>query len=143
LKEGGALLLFASGGIDPDPAHMPGSEEAIDCWSQSLDLFIRRVPNTQVLISMVSGILTPKYIRHPLTRFRKLRPDKQRISEFLQVMNQMLNPGQLIQKPRISFAMPFTVSGLPNLRDHPMFSMDQLRNQAKNLLQDHLKCSLG
>jgi hypothetical protein len=137
LKAGGALLLFASGGIDPDPAHMPGSEAAIQCWSRSLEIFTRLVPDTQVLISMVSGILTPKYIHHPLTHLRKLRPDKQRISEFLQVMNQMLRPGNYIQRPQVSFTMPFSGSRPHGFPEQP-FSMEYLKDQARQLLKDHL-----
>ncbi len=137
LKSGGALLLFASGGIDPDPAHMPGSEEAIDRWSRSLEFFLRLVPETQVLLGMISGILTPKYIRHPLTHLRKLRPDKQRISEFLQVMNQMLNPGKYLQKPQLSFAMPFAGSRRMEYLNQPS-SIEQLIDHGRKLLQDHL-----
>lgn len=142
LKAGGALLLFASGGIDPDPAHMPGSEASIQGWSRSLEIFTRLVPDTQVIISMVSGILTPKYIHHPLTHFRKLRPDKQRISEFLQVMNQMLRPGNYVQKPQLSFAMPFAGSSLQGSLGRP-FSMDHLIDQANQLLKDHVNQSIG
>lgn len=137
LKAGGALLLFASGGIDPDPAHMSGSEAAIQRWSRSLEIFTRLVPDTQVLISMVSGILTPKYIHHPLTHLRKLRPDKQRISEFLQVMNQMLHPGGYVQQPQVSFAMPFAGSPRLGMPKQP-FSMEQILDQARQLLKDHL-----
>jgi hypothetical protein len=142
LKAGGALLVFASGGIDPDPAHMADSEAAIKRWSRSLEIFTRLVPDTQVLISVVSGILTPKYIHHPLTHLRKLRPDKQRISEFLQVMNQMLRPGNYVQQPQVSFAMPFAGSSLQGSPGHP-FSMEYLQDQARRLLKDHLNQLVG
>jgi len=106
LKDGGAILIFGSGRIDPDPACMDGASEGLNTWSRSIEFFLKRVPQTQVLLSIVSGILEPKYIKHFLTRLRKERSDKQRISEFLQVMRQLLYPGKLLQYPRISFANP-------------------------------------
>jgi len=108
LKEGGSLLIFASGGIDPDPACMPGSEDELDKWSGSLELFLRRVPQTKLQIAMISGILSPKYVHHAFTRFRKKRRDKQRISEFFQVMRQMLSPGEFLSSPQLSFVSPLS-----------------------------------
>lgn len=137
LQIGGSILIFASGGIDPDPASMPGVEEEIKTWSRSLEIFLRRVPDTQVLISMISGILSPIYIHHPFTFFRKGRRDKQRISEFFQVIHQMLKPGQFLQTPRVSFRNAI----LPRKADtniYPKELMDSISNQALQLLQDHL-----
>ncbi len=108
LREGGALLLFASGGMDPDPASMPGAEDAICNWSGSLELFLRQVPQTLLEIAMISGILMPKYVRHIFTHFRRQRLDKQRISEFFQVIRQMASPGELLVSPSLSFAHPLS-----------------------------------
>ncbi len=108
LKNGGSLLLFASGGIDPDPACMPGSEKEIEKWSGSLELFLRRVPQTKLQITMISGILLPQYVHHTFTRFRKERRDKQRISEFFQIMRQMLAPGEFLSSPQLSFVNPLS-----------------------------------
>ena len=71
LKEGGALMIFAGGGISPDPEFVPGAEDEIRLWSRSLETFIRRVPHTQVLLTIISGILSPQFINHPFTVFRK------------------------------------------------------------------------
>ncbi len=108
LKDGGSLLLFASGGIDPDPACMPGSENEIEKWSGSLELFLRRVPQTKLQVTMISGILLPQYVHHTFTRFRKERRDKQRISEFFQIMRQMLSPGEFLSSPQLSFVNPLS-----------------------------------
>jgi len=117
LKEGGSLLLFASGGMDPDPACMPGSEEEINKWSGSLELFLRRVPQTKLQITMISGILSPKYVHHAFTRFRKERRDKQRISEFFQVIRQMISPGELLSTPQLSFVSPLSRADLNATKD--------------------------
>jgi hypothetical protein len=137
LKSGGALLLFASGRIDPDPASMPGAEHEFDCWSRSLEIFLRRVPNTSLLITIVSGILTPKYVNHFFTRFQKERPDKQRISEFFQVMNQMITPGKFHQLPSVSFSKPIPYRDLIGMKDTNHL-MNGVTKHAKSLLKSHL-----
>jgi len=108
LKNGGALLLFASGGIDPDPATMPGAKEDFKKWSNSLELFLRRVPQSKLQITMVSGILPPEFVNHAFTIFRKKRNDKQRISEFFLVIRQMLSPGEFLSSPQLSFSSPLS-----------------------------------
>ncbi len=108
LKSGGALLIFPSGGIDPDPACMPGAEEELGKWSRSVEIFLRRAPQTQLMLTIVSGVLSPTYIRHLFTRFRKERRDKQRISEFVQVIRQIVAPGQLLLSPTVTFSSPLT-----------------------------------
>ncbi len=47
LQNGGALLLFGTGLIDPDPAVYPGAEKEIENWSPSIDLFLRHVPECE------------------------------------------------------------------------------------------------
>lgn len=113
LKEGGALLVFARGSIDPDPAYMPEAWQELDLWSPSLGMFLKRVPHTRLSISLVSKILAPGFIKHPFTLFRKERIDKQRISEFFQVMQQVLKPGRVMVSPHLTFSPSLTLDDLP------------------------------
>ena len=117
LKDGGALLVFARGTMDPDPAFMPGSEEELTKWTSSLGLFLRKVPQAKLAISLVSGVLAQKYINHPATLFRNGRVNKQRLSEFFQVMNQLLFPGKLMVSPSLSFAPSLSLEELGNHKD--------------------------
>lgn len=112
LKNGGTLLVFARGTMDPDPAFMPGSEVELTRWTSSLGLFLRNVPQTKLAVSMISGVLSPKYINHPATLFRRGRVNKQRLSEFFQVMYQLLVPGKLMVSPNLSFGPPVTLDDL-------------------------------
>ncbi len=112
LREGGALLVFARGTIDPDPAYMPGTETELTRWSSSLGLMLRKVPESKLSIIMISGILDPRFIDHPLTILRRSRVDKQRISEFFQVICQLLTPGRIMVSPRLSFSAPVTLREL-------------------------------
>jgi len=117
LKEGGALLVFAHGSLDPDPAFMPGAEEELTHWTSSLGFFLRKVPQAKLAITLVSGVLAYKYVNHPATLFRKGRVNKQRLSEYFQVMNQLLVPGKLMVSPNLSFAPTLTLDDLGNCKD--------------------------
>lgn len=117
LKNGGALLVFARGTMDPDPAFMPGSKEELTHWTSSLGLFLRNVPQTRVAIALISGVLSPRYLNHPSTLFRQGRVNKQRLSEFFQVMYQLMAPGKLMVSPNLSFAPTLTLDDLGGGRD--------------------------
>ncbi len=106
LEDGGAVLLFPSGGLDPDPAVMPGALEELENWSPSLEVILRRVPSARVLITFVSGVLHPLWARSPLIRLRSGRRNQQRVAEFFQVIQQTLFAGQLLVSPSIRFARP-------------------------------------
>jgi len=112
LKNGGTLLVFARGTMDPDPAFMPGSEVELTRWTSSLGLFMRNVPQTKLSVSLISGVISPKFINHPATLFRRGRVNKQRLSEFFQVMYQLLIPGRIMVSPNLSFGSPVTLDDL-------------------------------
>ena len=82
---------------------MPGAETEIMAWSRSLEIFLRRAPQTEVLISIVSGVLAKKWVRHPLTRLRRERRDRQRLAEMLQVVIQLFKEQALEIKPYVTF----------------------------------------
>jgi hypothetical protein len=112
LVSGGSLLIFPSGHIDPDPAVLPGSHDALSEWSPSVELMLRRAPDTKVLVTMVSGVLAPDCVRNPLTRIRSRARDRQRLAEFIQVAYQLLFERQFHLCPRVSFAEPMTPAEL-------------------------------
>lgn len=149
LQDGGALLVFARGSIDPDPAFLPGSEEELDNWTSSLGLFMRKVPQTKLAITMVSNVLAKNFINHPATLFRKGRVNKQRLSEFFQVMYQLMAPGKLKVSPNLSFAPALTLDELGPHRDMKQITKeiikkarDQLRFHTSHLLTPNLPSSV-
>ena len=103
LRDGGALLIYPSGRVEPDPASLPGAAEAFQRWSPSLELLLHRVPETRVLISIVSGVISPKFLRIPLIRLWKGIRDPQTVAEIMQIVIQMLLPNQVCLRPHISF----------------------------------------
>lgn len=104
LKDGGALLIFPRGGIEPDPAFMPDPDAEFDHWSRSLEIFLRSIPQTQVLVTTVSGVISERIFNHPLTWFRKPRPDRQRLAFIYQILSQVLSGRELFGlRPQVTF----------------------------------------
>lgn len=132
LNNGGSLLIYPSGRIDPDPAFMPEAMEEIDSWSRSVEIFLHRAPGTQVLVTIVSGVLASKYFRHPLTWLRKKRMDRQRIAEMLQTIQQLLKDKMPPIKPQVTIGIPFELPQNDNLN-----AMQMIVDYAKQLLTSH------
>lgn len=104
LHNGGGLLIFPRGGIEADPEFMPNADGEFKYWSRSLETFLKRVPNLQILITIVSGVIAPAAMRHPITWFRKARPDRQRLAFVYQLSRQLLSGKQIFDlKPRVTF----------------------------------------
>jgi len=137
LQSGGALLLYGTGLIDPDPEVYPDAGEWIEKWLPSADLFLRVVPETKIVLSIVSGVVAKKWAQHPLTRLMKVDWQKRRLAEFGQVLWQLFFPGRLYLQPHISFSPPF---GLADLRQGSGSNsiLPELIRRGKALLAEHL-----
>ncbi|MGE5224299.1 MAG: lysophospholipid acyltransferase family protein [Omnitrophica WOR_2 bacterium] len=112
LKAGGSVLLFPRGNTEPDPAVSPGAAESMQRWSPSLEIFLRQVPETQVIVTIVSGVLSPGWMRSPITWVRKEKEQRQKIAEIFQVIYQVLFPGRLWLSPQVDFSRTITTSEL-------------------------------
>lgn len=134
LKQDGALLVFARATMDPDPAFMPNSEIELTRWTSSLGMFLRNVPQTKVAVSIISGVLCPRFLNHPSTHLRRGRVNKQRLSEFFQVMHQLMSPGKLMVTPNLSFGEAYDLDqlGLQGVRD-----IDLITKEIIKKAQDH------
>lgn len=114
LKQGGILLQFGSGLIEPDPAIRTVGDEVFAKWSRSLEIMLRKVPQTRVVPAIVSGVLQERFASHPLTWLRKDAMDKRRLAEFTQVIQQLIWPASIKARPRISFGRPMDLVSLEN-----------------------------
>jgi hypothetical protein len=112
LQNGGALLLYGTGLIDPDPAVYPDAEEWIEKWLPSIDLFLRTAPETRVVLSIVSGVVSKRWAHHPITWLKKIDWQKRRLAEFGQVLQQLFLPGSFYLSPHISFSPPVDIETL-------------------------------
>ena len=116
LKGGGALLTFPAGEIEPDPAVLPGAEKALARWSGSTALFVRLVPGSAVVPVVVSGVLSRRAQRHPLTRLRRVRADRERFGAMLQIVARILFPRAWPVRVRVDVLDPFAPGELAALR---------------------------
>jgi Acyltransferase len=110
LKRDGALLTFPGGRIEPDPAVLPGARDALERWSESLDLFARLVPDLKVVPAVVSGVLSPLALRNPLILVRRHRHDR----EWLAATLQMLTPALRNVTTRVVFGRPMRTGDVPD-----------------------------
>ena len=137
LKKEGAILIFPRGGIEPDPAWMPHPEAEFDSWSRSLEIFLKHVPHTQVLVTIVSGVISKTAMHHPITWFRKARPDRQRLAFMYQMIRQMLSGKEVFGlTPRVTFGDLISADAKHTTdRAHMLQSITQ---SAHNVLKTHL-----
>jgi Acyltransferase len=66
LGQGGSLLNFPAGTIEPDPQLR--TADTLGDWSSSSELLVRLVPETVVLPLAVSGVISRAAHRHPMAR---------------------------------------------------------------------------
>ena len=122
LKNGGALLIFPLGGIEADPDFMPDPDGEFHLWSRSLEIFMQRVPDQQILVTITSGVISPAAMRHPVTWLRKERPDKQRLAFIYQLARQILSRRQIFDlTPRVTFGEILT----GNNHEHMLAEVEQ------------------
>jgi hypothetical protein len=115
---------------------MEGADAEIDNWSPSIEFFLKKVPQLNSLVTIVSDVLAPKYLNHPLTLFRKTRRDRQRISEFVQVIQQLVFPGKFYLSPKLTFAESIRLADLKTIKNTQEGFL-YLKNIAKQLLATH------
>lgn len=140
LKNGGAILIFPRGGIEADPAWMPHPESEFDQWSRSLEIFLKQVPHTQVLVTMVSGVISKAAMHHPITWFRKARPDRQRLAFMYQMIRQMIAGREIFGlTPCVTFGDLISTENTLN-RDHMLQTITQ---SAYNVLKIHMTSLLS
>lgn len=117
LNNNGCLVLFPTGILDPDPEVLPGARNALEKWSQSLDLFLRHAPNAYIQVAIVSGVLPGDAIKNPLTVLVREKWKKQRLAEFLYVARMMVRGGKFSVHPKISFAEPIQPGDFSTLQE--------------------------
>lgn len=110
LKENGALLIFPSGRVDPDPSVLSGAETTFDYWSSSIGLMLRSVPETRVQVCIASGVLAPLSLRNPLSLFQRGKMEKQRAAEIFQTVQQVIFPRSVNLTANVMLGHPFRVS---------------------------------
>ena len=137
LKNGGALLIFPRGNVEPDPAVSPGAEDSLNGWSASLELFLRKVPQTISVIAIASGILSKGWFKNPLIKLWKKYEQRQKVAEIFQIATQLITGRKISSVPLVTYSAPLTLADLGG-EDAPDGSLlTGLINQASDLLENH------
>ena len=135
LKEGGAILIFPTGHIEPDPAYSPDAVNELGRWSRSLELMLRHVPQTRVVLSVISGVLSARWRWNPFVRLMGNDLKQRKVAEFLQVIQQMVFPNSVPVTPRLTFSDPLTTDDLIRLDQGMLGGMIE---RARCLMEDHM-----
>lgn len=142
LENDGAILIFPRGEIEPDPAWMPHPDAEFDHWSRSLEIFLKRVPHTRVLVTVVSGVISKAAMQHPITWFRRARPDRQRLAFMYQFVRQMLAEKDVFGlTPRVTFGEPVSADAKHPV-DHEHL-LETINRTAHHVLKTHIAPSLS
>jgi hypothetical protein len=112
LQNNQAFLIFPTGLIDPDPSFMNNVFEELQNWSNSIELFLRRAPDTKLVITSVSHILQEKWMHNIFLKTQNTRHSKRRMAEFIQVLNQFFIPWSIKSLPRITYGKPVSYGEL-------------------------------
>jgi hypothetical protein len=139
LRQAGAVILFPGTNLDPDPAHLPGAAERLQAWSRSVALLLRRVPETHLVPTIVGGVISPRFLAHPLARLAPAGWERIKLAEMLQVIQQLVFRARLGLHPTVSFGAPTRLADLVSA-DHPPSSaaiMSAIVAQAQRVLDQY------
>ena len=117
LRGGGAILTFPAGGIEPDPAVIPGAVASLDAWSESIAIPVRMVPELNIVVAVVSHVLAPQATYHPLTRLRRQKKDRERLGATIQLVAHTLYPRTWPVVTEITFTPPLPGASLVTLHE--------------------------
>jgi Acyltransferase len=135
LQDGGAVLIFPTGQIDRDPALSADAGDDLGKWSPSIEFMLRHVPQTRVLLSIVSGVLSARWRWNPIVRLVGDDHMQRSVAEFLQVIQQMIIPNSIKITPRLTFSDPLTIADLEQFSQGMLNGMIE---QARCLMEDHM-----
>ncbi len=137
LKDGGCLLLYPAGALEPDPAIIPGAIDYMKFWHRSVEIFVKRVPDIVVSPIVASHILLPRFYNHFIARMRKQQKDRQRAAEMLQIVSAIINRDKNALTPRVTFGKGFTLEDLnQNVEGEGLF--DSIKQISADLMEQHV-----
>ena len=104
LEQGGALLIFPRGRVEPDPAFYAEAEGSMEQWSPSIRILLDSVPRLKWIVAVVSGVVSNRALDHPLARRKRELTERQLLAEFYQIARQVMWPRWFQQTISLSLA---------------------------------------
>lgn len=118
LKSGETVILFPRGLLEPDPALIPGALQSIKAWSQSVGVFLAKVPETRLLPLLISQTVAPKAWKSLFVTWSKTPKRRHQIAMITQFAMQRLRQGNQWKVPlRIQVGTPYDPRELSNSLD--------------------------
>ena len=117
---------------------MTGAEAGLVEWSRSVALILRRVPQAFLLVTIVSSVLEPRFLSHPLTSLGPKGWERQKLAEVLQIMHQLLFRTRSPLTVRITLDQPVTLGQL-HRHGGPMDLEEAIVAHARRVMALHLK----
>jgi len=113
LNDGMAVIIFPSGRLEPDPAIMPGAVESLRGWSDSIGVFLNKVPKTQLLPVLVSNVLTEKAFNSNFAKLGRNPKRRQQLAMAVQFIAQRFSKKPHWKQPlRIDIGLEVTTEEL-------------------------------
>lgn len=137
LDNGGMVVLFGSGHIDPDP-YVYGTESArnglLDWWPGA-EYLVQKTPGLALVLGIVSHVVLPRWAAHPITRLRRGAVNQRRLAELGQLVEQLVLHRRVLLSPRVSFSGPFYRTDLLTAPGSGL--MPAIQDKAISLLYTH------
>ena len=86
LRNGGAVLSFPAGRIEPDPDLDPRAIEALDDWGDPARFILRMAPETRIVPALVRGVICKRAAHHWLTHLKRTRSERDKMAAALQLI---------------------------------------------------------
>lgn len=89
LKAGKSILVFPRGKIEDDPAlYLDLAIQSLDEWSESIEFFVKHVPDLQVMPFGVGGVISRKALNNPIVKQYQVRDNRHFLALTFQMMFQ-------------------------------------------------------
>lgn len=108
LREGGSVLTFPAGEIEPDPTVYPGALEALDTWTDSAGVFLRFTRDAKIVPVLVSGVIWDQTANHWLPRLKRARLEREKLAAALQLL-MLITRNARPNVVHVRFARPITL----------------------------------
>ncbi|MGF1507262.1 MAG: lysophospholipid acyltransferase family protein [Anaerolineae bacterium] len=131
LDDGGMVITFPGGRIDHDPYAVPGAIAALDRWSESIAVFVKRQPDLVILPVLIGGVLSRGALEHPLVQLYRSRATRQWTAATLQ----LVLPAYRYANIEVTYGEPLHATDLRGLKRQAV--LEHTRDAMRTLIVRH------
>jgi 1-acyl-sn-glycerol-3-phosphate acyltransferase len=133
LRNGGSVLTFPAGEIEPDMQVYDGALDSLNNWIDSAGVFIRFAPDVKIVPVLVSGVIWEKTAHHFLTRFKRTRMEREKLAAALQLL-MLITRNARPNIVHIRFAKPITLEEVGSTDTNAIHQVviERMKNLIKN-----------